>query len=660
LFVFDGSTGEIVITVPLPVDTFPMATALSQDGRRLYVANRPLSRDTGSASLTVVDTSTFAILGHYTLPRQAVGSTPAWVSALVTRMATRPDDTRVYLIFGDPTGFAPVVEAFDTTSHQIVAANVLDNGTYGVAFSSKSGMVYVLSGSPVTGGPNTHVSMFDGSSLAFVSERAWSGVSPLTVSSSSDGKRLVLMQFVARRGASTTISSLLDPVSLGDLKTFPAPMTSGIFASAPQAGALEIASTGEVISAFEPLVQRVNMMTGAVTRSPSLPGVGEGLAVTPDERRAFVITHDKSRSIVDLASGLVTGTRPLPGSGPAAATPAGAASCTYRLDSMYRSWKRDGGVGQVRLTTGCAWSAGASSAGWVHLLGPASGQGNATFNVVVDEYSPPPFPPFGKRNATVTIAGQVLTVTQAGADTQPSFGLIDTPSDNTAGITGSLPVTGWALDDVGVARVRIFRDAVAGEPAGQVYLGDATFVDGARPDVQAVYPSQPFASRAGWGYLLLTNMLPAGGTGTYRLYAYADDIEGRTTLLGSRTIACANSTAISPFGAIDTPGQGEVVSGTITNWGWALTPRPASILADGSTIDVVVDGAVVGHPVYNLNRQDVAALFPGYANTNGAVGYFTIDTTALPNGLHTLAWVVRDNAGHVTGVGSRYFMVANP
>jgi hypothetical protein len=314
----------------------------------------------------------------------------------------------------------------------------------------------------------------------------------------------------------------------------------------------------------------------------------------------------------------------------------------------------------VRLTTGCAWSAGASSAGWVHLLGPASGQGNATFNVVVDEYSPPPFPPFGKRNATVTIAGQVLTVTQAGADTQPSFGLIDTPSDNTAGITGSLPVTGWALDDVGVARVRIFRDAVAGEPAGQVYLGDATFVDGARPDVQAVYPSQPFASRAGWGYLLLTNMLPAGGTGTYRLYAYADDIEGRTTLLGSRTIACANSTAISPFGAIDTPGQGEVVSGTITNWGWALTPRPASILADGSTIDVVVDGAVVGHPVYNLNRQDVAALFPGYANTNGAVGYFTIDTTALPNGLHTLAWVVRDNAGHVTGVGSRYFMVANP
>ncbi len=61
---------------------------------------------------------------------------------------------------------------------------------------------------------------------------------------------------------------------------------------------------------------------------------------------------------------------------------------------------------------------------------------------------------------------------------------------------------------------------------------------------------------AGWGYLLLTNFLPSQGNGTFTLYAYADDVDGYTTLLGSKTITCTNATATAPFGAIDTPAQG--------------------------------------------------------------------------------------------------------
>ena len=62
---------------------------------------------------------------------------------------------------------------------------------------------------------------------------------------------------------------------------------------------------------------------------------------------------------------------------------------------------------------------------------------------------------------------------------------------------------------------------------------------------------------------------------------------------------------------------------------------------------------------YNNFRADIAALFPGLQNSNGAVGYFTIDTTQYANGLHTIAWVVRDQAGNAAGIGSRHFTIQN-
>jgi hypothetical protein len=67
----------------------------------------------------------------------------------------------------------------------------------------------------------------------------------------------------------------------------------------------------------------------------------------------------------------------------------------------------------------------------------------------------------------------------------------------------------------------------------------------------------------------------------------------------------------------------------------------------------------VGHPVYNLYRSDIATLFPGYANTSGAVGYFVLDTTTLSNGMHSIAWSVTDDQGRTDGIGSRFFWVQN-
>ncbi len=73
----------------------------------------------------------------------------------------------------------------------------------------------------------------------------------------------------------------------------------------------------------------------------------------------------------------------------------------------------------------------------------------------------------------------------------------------------------------------------------------------------------------------------------------------------------------------------------------------------------MIDGVVVGRPTYNQPRSDIAALFPGYATTSGPVGFFMIDTRTLSNGLHTIAWVVRDSSGRADGIGSRFFTVFN-
>jgi hypothetical protein len=299
----------------------------------------------------------------------------------------------------------------------------------------------------------------------------------------------------------------------------------------------------------------------------------------------------------------------------------------------------------------------------------ASGTGSATLTISV-QFTPGLAASQGGAIAlSFTGAGNMAGPITVTLNTLPNgtsvapVGSFDTPLTGTTGIAGSLPVTGWALDDVGVTRVRIMRDPVAGEPAGvKVYIGDAVFIDGARSDVQTQYPTLPRNTRAGWGYLMLTNFLPNGGNGTFALYAYADDADGHTTLLGSKTITCDNASSIAPFGAIDRPTQGEVISGVFLNAGWALSPgnRFADV-PDGGTVNVLVDGVVLGSPTGWAARSDITSLFPvaQYAGVNKAVAGFGLDTTVMTNGVHQIAWIVTATSGGTSGVGSRFFSVSN-
>jgi len=252
-----------------------------------------------------------------------------------------------------------------------------------------------------------------------------------------------------------------------------------------------------------------------------------------------------------------------------------------------------------------------------------------------------------------------LKVYASQADADP-FGSFDSPVDGSI-VRSSIPVTGWALDDIGIDKVTIWRSALTGEGGGEVYIGVAIQVEGPRPDVEKAYPTYPMSYKGGWGYMLLTNMLPNGGNGPFTLHAYAQDLAGRKVKLGSKTITCDNTSAVKPFGAIDTPVPGSEANGTkYRNQGWALTPMPNKIATNGSTISVYVDGKNIGHPHYNIFRLDIATLFPGYANSSGALGFLDFDTTTFESGLHTIQWVATDNAGNRDGIGSRYFYIQNP
>jgi len=310
-------------------------------------------------------------------------------------------------------------------------------------------------------------------------------------------------------------------------------------------------------------------------------------------------------------------------------------------------------------------------------VSPTSGSGSATLTISVR------FVPglTAQQNGTITLnlTGAANTVgpltaelntLQSGATAAP-FGSFDTPTDGMTGVAGSMAVTGWTLDDVGVTRVTICRAVIAGETLGpdercnnrpQAYIGDAVFVDGARPDVQALNPSAPMNTRGGWGYLMLTNFLPNLGNGTFTFTAYAFDADGHTASLGSKTITCNNAASVSPFGAIDSPGQGETISGSYTSFGWVLSPGAAKADgADGGTVQVFVDGTNIGTPSGWVPRPDLTSLFPAaqYSGIGKALAVIGIDSTSFTNGIHTYAWNVTDTAAHSGGIGSRFIGISN-
>ena len=240
------------------------------------------------------------------------------------------------------------------------------------------------------------------------------------------------------------------------------------------------------------------------------------------------------------------------------------------------------------------------------------------------------------------------------------FGFSDIPVPS-ATLSGVIQVGGWALDDVMVTKVELRSDM-----SFWPYIGDLYYTCGTRPDIRVTYPNYPNNDCAGWGYMWLTNSMsatndpqtgqPLEGT-THQFYLRVYDSAGQYADIGHRNITITNNTSQTPFGAMDVPSAGEIVSGPINVMGWALAKGKRRV----TQALVRVDGVSLGQVNYGLNWPALAQVFPVsiYPYSENAAYAYSLDTTQFTNGQHALDVVAIGELGNLSGIGSRYIYIQN-
>ena len=235
---------------------------------------------------------------------------------------------------------------------------------------------------------------------------------------------------------------------------------------------------------------------------------------------------------------------------------------------------------------------------------------------------------FGADNKFITpmIAnGRVYVGSQNGVAV---FGLlgpptvyIDAPTSG-ATVSGIVSISGWALDNAsavgtGISSVQVKVDGTV--------VGTATY-GLSRPDVCAVYPSRFGCPNVGYSFSLNTSTLSVG---THTITVTATDSDA-TPDSGSSSVT-VNVQATPPTVYIDAPAPGATVSGIVTVSGWAVD-NAAAVGTAISSVQIKVDGTVVGTATYGLSRPDVCAAYPGRPGCPN-VGYsYSLNTSTLSCG----------------------------
>lgn len=220
------------------------------------------------------------------------------------------------------------------------------------------------------------------------------------------------------------------------------------------------------------------------------------------------------------------------------------------------------------------------------------------------------------------------------------FGYIDAPTPGMR-VPRMFVALGWALDDVGIASIRLFVDNKYLMPIDQ---------RGVRDDVSAAFPTYAKNSRRhGWmARVVLADSTPAG---VHSLMVQLVDTGGLTRDVGPVSfvidpavppVATSSSrpptlTGEMPFGSVDEPKAGARVPRTFNVAGWALDDqgvREIRVFVDRVFNTVIATGA---------DRQDVLQLNAPYAAANPKPGW--AGTLTLSPGPHGLIFQAVDTNG---------------
>ena len=223
--------------------------------------------------------------------------------------------------------------------------------------------------------------------------------------------------------------------------------------------------------------------------------------------------------------------------------------------------------------------------------------------------------------------------------TNPTRITIDLPAAQGAS-SGVVNAFGWAMDDIeAITGVAISIDGVS--------YGNASY-GGSRPDVCAAFPGRAGCPNVGWNFLLDTGLL---SDGTHVFGVTSTSASGRHSTV-TRPFSVSNSTGNPIRITIDSPALNGTLSGTVQAFGWAL--EGGNQIA---SVQILIDSVSYGAANYGDSRPDVCALYssPNCANVGW---HFSLDTTGLAKGMHTLIVQAADTNGFRRTVSST-FQVSN-
>ena len=185
--------------------------------------------------------------------------------------------------------------------------------------------------------------------------------------------------------------------------------------------------------------------------------------------------------------------------------------------------------------------------------------------------------------------------------------------------------------------------AVGTAISGVQILVDGTAVGTAtygipRPDVCAAYPGRVGCPNVGFTYQLNTLSLSSG---IHTIAAAATDTDSPpNTASYSMTVTVVGPPPPSVY--IDSPASGTALLGAVTVSGWAIDNMTAVGTAI-SSVQIKLDGALVGTATYGIARPDVCAAYPGRVGCPNVGFTYQLNAASLSSGAHTLTAVATDS-----------------
>jgi hypothetical protein len=240
-------------------------------------------------------------------------------------------------------------------------------------------------------------------------------------------------------------------------------------------------------------------------------------------------------------------------------------------------------------------------------------------------------------SANTTAGSYTVTAMLSGVPTPAAFSLINSappaklafstvPASGTVGLPQSSTVK--ILDSAGNLTASTASVTLVSTPAGVNVTAAA--VNGIASFSNLIFPS----------------------AGSYTLAASSPGLTGAT----SGAIVISGLPAVS----IEAPAANSTLAGTVTLSGWALD-NATGIGSAISSVQIIVDGVVVGAATYGAPRADVCAAYPGRPGCPNVGFSYQLNSVTLSNGLHTLTVAATNSdATPHTGSASISIAVSNP